>query len=104
MESFHPTADDLERYCLGMVTDEHELTLVEEHLILCGDCVDQAEAVQDYIDQVRIGVSATTLTPSTIPLSFNGTSNLTILPSRHRITAGIECSSLSSVSCKPPSE
>ena len=56
MQSFHPADDDLERYYLGMVKDHIELTILEEHLISCPDCVDQAEAVQYYIDEIRIAV------------------------------------------------
>lgn len=44
---------DLERYHLGMVTDEAELALLEGHLLWCGECIDRAEAVAQYVDAVR---------------------------------------------------
>ena len=59
MESFHPTYDDFERYHLGMLKDENERAILEEHLIACPDCVDQAEAVQRNIDQIRIALGVT---------------------------------------------
>jgi len=38
---------------MGMVTDETELTRIEEHLLACQDCVRRAENTADYIDAVR---------------------------------------------------
>ena len=49
----HICDHDLERYHLGMVKDEAELTALEEHLIWCGACVDRAEASAGYVDAVR---------------------------------------------------
>jgi len=51
MESCHPTNDALERYLLGISQDD--IPHLEEHLISCPDCVDQAEAVQSWIDSLR---------------------------------------------------
>jgi hypothetical protein len=39
----HIFTEDLERYYLGMVTDESELALLEQHLLACPSCVDRAE-------------------------------------------------------------
>ena len=39
----HISDYDLERYHLGMVKDEAELALLEEHLLWCPTCVKRAE-------------------------------------------------------------
>ena len=49
----HIDDHDLERYHLGMVKDEAELAVLEEHLLWCGACVDRAEAAAQYVDDVR---------------------------------------------------
>ena len=49
----HISDHDLERYHLGMLTDEGELAPLEEHLLWCGPCVDRAEAAAQYVDTVR---------------------------------------------------
>ena len=45
---------DLERFCLGMMTDESELTGLEKHLLCCPTCVERAEETQDYVDAMRV--------------------------------------------------
>jgi len=54
MTAEHISDHDLERYYLGMVTDEEELALLEEHLLWCVQCVEQAEETQDYVDAMRV--------------------------------------------------
>jgi hypothetical protein len=54
LESKHISDHDLERYYLGMVTDETELGPLEEHLLCCPKCVERAEEAQDYVDAMRI--------------------------------------------------
>jgi hypothetical protein len=49
----HISDHDLERYHLGMVKDEAELAALEEHLLWCGVCVDEAEAAARYVDEIR---------------------------------------------------
>ena len=49
----HISNHDLERYHLGIVTDDAELARLEEHLLWCGACVDCAEAAAQYVDTVR---------------------------------------------------
>jgi hypothetical protein len=49
---------DLERYHLGKVTDDAELGLLEEHLLWCGECIDRAEAIAQYLDAVRAAACA----------------------------------------------
>jgi hypothetical protein len=51
----HLTDHDLERYHLGMVTEEPELTAIEEHLLWCHDCLDRAEKSDQYVDAMRAG-------------------------------------------------
>ena len=45
---------DLERYYLGMVTEENELAVLEGHLLWCTSCVERAEETQDYMDAMRV--------------------------------------------------
>ena len=52
----HISDHDLERYYLGMVTDEAELVPLEEHLLWCPSCVERAEQTQDYVDAMRVGL------------------------------------------------
>ena len=47
------TITTLERYHLGMVTDQAELGPLEEHLWRCAVCVDRAEATALYVDAMR---------------------------------------------------
>jgi hypothetical protein len=51
--STHPSDTDLERYCLGMIQEGPELDALEEHLLICGECVDRALASDNYIDRIR---------------------------------------------------
>jgi len=53
MEWQHVTDHDLERYYLGMVTDETELSALEEHILACGSCAERAADAQDYVDAMR---------------------------------------------------
>jgi hypothetical protein len=38
----HISDRDLERFILGMVTDESELAPLEQHLLVCAECIDRA--------------------------------------------------------------
>jgi len=49
---------DLERYHLGMVTAEWELSRLEEHLVGCTDCAKRAEEVAQYVDTIRVAIIA----------------------------------------------
>jgi hypothetical protein len=49
----HISDYDLERYHLGMVNGEAEVALLEEHLLMCGDCVNRAEQNDAYVDAIR---------------------------------------------------
>jgi hypothetical protein len=52
----HLCVHDLERYHLGMVQDEAELAVVEEHLLACPQCVGLAEEAADYVDCLRAAI------------------------------------------------
>jgi hypothetical protein len=52
----HIDDHDLERYHLGMVTEEQDLRRIEEHLLWCGDCIRRAEESADYVDAIRAGL------------------------------------------------
>jgi hypothetical protein len=52
----HLSVDDLERYYLGMVKDQGELASLEEHLLWCHYCVGRAEAVEDFVDAIRVAL------------------------------------------------
>lgn len=58
MELPHPSDHDLERYYLGLITEEAELGALEEHLLACAGCVQRAKATQDYVDAMRRGFIA----------------------------------------------
>jgi hypothetical protein len=49
----HLSDHDLERYYLGMVTDEAELASLEEHLLACAECMERAEETEEYVDAIR---------------------------------------------------
>ncbi len=53
MSPDHISDHDLERYYLGMVTEESEVAELEEHLLWCKSCVTCAEEAQDYVDAIR---------------------------------------------------
>jgi hypothetical protein len=56
MNWIHISDNDLERYYLGMVTVEVELAPLEEHVLACPSCAGRAEAVQDYVDAMRVAL------------------------------------------------
>jgi hypothetical protein len=45
----HISNHDLERYPLGMVVDEADLAVLEEHLLWCEYCVDRTTKSADYV-------------------------------------------------------
>lgn len=53
MATNHISDHNLERYYLGMVSDEAELASLEEHLLSCDWCAERAEQAQDYVDAMR---------------------------------------------------
>jgi hypothetical protein len=54
----HISDHDLERYHLGMVTDEEELAVLEEHLLGCPECAELAEETAQYVDTIRAPIIA----------------------------------------------
>ena len=56
MNAEHISDHDLERYYLGMVTEEPESTPLEEHILACAWCAERAEATQDYVDAMRVAM------------------------------------------------
>ena len=52
----HISDDDLERYCLRGITGEAELALVEEHILVCSECVNRAVETQAYVEVIRAGI------------------------------------------------
>jgi hypothetical protein len=56
LEDRHVSDHDLERYHLGMIPDGPELDALEEHLLVCGECVDRAEETANYVDAMRAGI------------------------------------------------
>jgi hypothetical protein len=49
----HLHSEDLEQYHLGILQDEQDLAMLEEHLLACPLCVDRAEATASYVDLMR---------------------------------------------------
>jgi hypothetical protein len=55
---YHISDHDLERFHLSMVQDEAELAIIEEHLLVCSDCIDAAEEKAKYVDTIRAAIIA----------------------------------------------
>jgi hypothetical protein len=62
----HLSDTDLERYYLGMIPEGPELACLEEHLLICGECVGRAEATQSYVDAIRSGAVQLGLDPQAV--------------------------------------
>lgn len=52
----HISDHDLERYYLGMIVNEAEIAPLEEHLLVCPECVERAMASDTYVDHVRSAI------------------------------------------------
>jgi hypothetical protein len=52
----HISDHDLERYHLGMVTDQEELAALEEHYLGCPQCANRAEESARYVDAFRAAI------------------------------------------------
>lgn len=52
----HISDHNLERFHLGMVQDEAELALIEQHLLWCSRCIDAAEDAAQYVDIIRAAI------------------------------------------------
>jgi hypothetical protein len=53
----HISDHDLERFILGTITDEAELAPLEEHLLVCAECIDRAEETREYIGTMKAAVA-----------------------------------------------
>jgi hypothetical protein len=38
------------------VNDEADLAMIEEHLLVCSDCIDAAEKTAQYVDTIRVAI------------------------------------------------
>ena len=52
----HISRDDLESFHLGIVQEEAELAMIEEHLLTCSHCIDAAEEAAHYVDSIRAAI------------------------------------------------
>ena len=52
----HISEHDLERFVLGMVKDEAELELLEQHLLVCAECIDRADETFHYVGTMKRGL------------------------------------------------
>ena len=52
----HISDDDLERYAMGAVKDEGELAALEEHLLVCGECIGRTEKTDRYVEATRVAL------------------------------------------------
>jgi hypothetical protein len=41
---------------MGVIPDGLELAALEEHLLICGGCVDRAEAMENDVDAIQAGI------------------------------------------------
>ena len=49
----HISDRDMERFILGMVKDEAELESLEQHLLVCGPCIERAEETRQYVGTMK---------------------------------------------------
>ena len=56
MDIVHLADDDLERYYLGLITDEESLARIEEHYLGCSACGKRAEQAEEYVDFMRVAI------------------------------------------------
>jgi hypothetical protein len=49
----HISDEDLERLIIGTITDEAELAPLQQHLLVCADCIERAEAADAYVRTMR---------------------------------------------------
>src|ERR1051326_8068334 len=50
----HIDDHDMERYYLGMLTDESELAGIEAHLLWCQSCQDRMKETERYVDRKSV--------------------------------------------------
>ncbi len=55
--SEHLSEHDMERLLLGTVTDEAELEPLEEHLLVCAECIERAEATRRYVGTMKAALA-----------------------------------------------
>jgi len=53
----HISEHDLERFVLGMVKDESELESLEEHLLVCAECIDRTDETFHYVGTMKRGLA-----------------------------------------------
>jgi hypothetical protein len=49
----HLSDDDLERLMIGTITDEAELAPLEEHLLVCHDCILRGGGTLEFVETMR---------------------------------------------------
>ena len=49
----HISDDDLERFILGTITDEAELAPLEEHLLVCDECIARGGGTLEFVEVMR---------------------------------------------------
>jgi hypothetical protein len=64
----HISEHDLERDHLGMVKHEAELAIVEEHVMVCLHCIDDAEETAQYVDAMRAAIIVGNFDLKVVPL------------------------------------
>ena len=53
----HISEHNLERFVLGMVKDESELELLEQHLLVCAECIGRADETFHYVGTMKRGLT-----------------------------------------------
>jgi hypothetical protein len=53
----HISDHDLERFILGMVKDEAELESLEQHLLVCAECIELAGQTWQYIGTTKAALA-----------------------------------------------
>jgi hypothetical protein len=49
----HISDDDLERLIMGTITDEAELAPLEEHLLVCDECIARGGGTLQFVEAMR---------------------------------------------------
>jgi len=49
----HISDEALERYVMGAVKDEGQLAAMEEHLLVCAQCIGRADEAQEYVGTMK---------------------------------------------------
>jgi hypothetical protein len=53
----HVSDDDLGRFIIGTITDEAELAPLEEHVLVCGECIARGGGTLQFVEAMRAALA-----------------------------------------------